>query len=105
MFEALYNAEGISAEKNEKLNNYLTSKKVLEVQNALAQNEKLVVTGISGGRAANMMLKANIALKDSNIQNIPETSRTSMLSEIALAKGQSDIQFHVISGEASPSHK
>jgi hypothetical protein len=41
------------------------------------------------------MLKSNIALKDSNIQNIPEAERTSMLSEIALAKGQSDVRIHV----------
>lgn len=103
--KARYNAEGISAKKNKRLHEYLTATKVIEAQNLLAENEKLVVTGTSGGRAANLMLKSNIALKDSNAHNIPESKRRSLLSEIALSKGQSDVRIHIGAEQYSRENK
>ena len=105
IYSARYNAEGISAKKNKRLHEYLTATKVIEAQNLLAENEKLVVTGTSGGRAANLMLKSNIALKDSNAHNIPESKRRSLLSEIALSKGQSDVRIHIGAEQYSRENK
>lgn len=97
--KAIFNAEGISAPKNRTLNDHTTSLKRLEAQASLASNDKLIVTGTSGGDAANRLMLADAALKDSARRRgkvAPDPSeRSALLSEIAIASGQAQVRLNV----------
>jgi len=89
----LYKAEGFSAPKNRKLNEFLTSMRKIKAQDALANNDKLVVTGTSGGLAANNLLLVDAALKHvKSGSNLP-SERSYILSKLALASENSNVNF------------
>jgi len=62
----------------------------LEVSSSLASNNNVIITGISGGDAANKMILADAALADSSNQ---QTSRSDMISEIAVASGKAKVRL------------
>jgi len=93
--KVLYRAEGVSAPKNKKLNEYLTSMRKIKAQEALANNDKLVVTGTSGGLAANKMLLADAVLRNTKKRPKFTSERSNILSELALASGNSEICFKI----------
>ena len=73
----------------------MTSLQRIRAQNSLASNEQLVITGTSGGEAANRMLLANAALRDhaKKINSIKQDDRNAILSEIAVAAGKADVRL------------
>ena len=94
-FAALYRAEGISAPKNKELNEYLSSMRKIKAQEALANNDKLVVTGTSGGQTANQMLLADAALNNSKNRIKFTSGRSNILKELAIASGNSKVCFNI----------
>jgi len=86
----VYSAHGKVAPMIRTLNNHLTKKKKLEVSSSLASNNNVIITGISGGDAANKMILADAALADSSNQ---QTSRSDMISEIAVASGKAKVRL------------
>ena len=93
---ALFNAEGVAAPKNRTLNDFTTSLHRLKAQAALASNELLVVTGTSGGTAANRLLLVDAALKDMGSRSsLDKEERTAMLSELAVASGTAKVRLHI----------
>merc|ERR1719469_764139 len=89
----LYKAEGFSAPKNRKLNEYLTSMRRIKAQEALANNDKLVVTGTSGGLAANNLLLVDAALKHVKPGSNKPSERSYILSKLALASENTKVNF------------
>jgi len=88
--DIVFKAEGVSAPKNRTLNNYLTEMRKLEVQNSLAENDQVIITGTSGGNAANKLLQVDACLSDAKV------SRTSSdgIAELAIASGKADIRLY-----------
>lgn len=91
----LYNAEGFSAPRNRKLNEHLTSLRQIKAQEALANNDKLVVTGTSGGLAANKLLLADAALKHVKSGEQYSSQRSYILSKLALASHNPNVNLTV----------
>jgi len=89
----VYNAHGKVAPMIRTLNSHLTNKKRLEVNDSLASNSKVIVTGISGGNAANKMILADAALSEVNALHESSPSRSEMLSEIAVASGNAKVRL------------
>uniref|UniRef100_A0A7S4NII5 Band 7 domain-containing protein n=1 Tax=Odontella aurita TaxID=265563 RepID=A0A7S4NII5_9STRA len=99
--KALFHAEGISAPKNRTLHEHTTSLLRLRAQDALASNDQLVITGTSGGKAANRMLLADAALSglpQSRGGAVSAEERSALLSELAVASGRADVRLHVGAG-------
>ena len=73
----------------------MTNLQRIRAQDSLASNEQLVVTGTSGGDAANRMLLANASLRDhaKKIKSIKQDDRNAILSEIAVAAGKADVRL------------
>uniref|UniRef100_A0A7S2IFT9 Band 7 domain-containing protein n=1 Tax=Helicotheca tamesis TaxID=374047 RepID=A0A7S2IFT9_9STRA len=96
--KAVFHAEGVSAPMNRALNEQLTSLKKLEAQQSLANNGQLIVTGTSGGEAANRLILAEAALEKS-VKTFPsqrqQQERSSILSEIAVASGKAQIRLNL----------
>lgn len=68
-----------------KSNDYKTKMLQIKAQQALADNDLLVITGTSGGDAANTMLMIDSALIKSTIDELPETftgTRESILENL-----------------------
>lgn len=89
--KAIFKAEGISAPLNRKLNDHITSMHLLKAQSAMAGNEKLVISGTQGGRAANSLLQVDAALS-----SVPENAgdtRETILTEMAIATGRGDVRI------------
>ncbi len=66
-------------------NDYKTKVLQIKAQQALADNDLLVITGTSGGDAANTMLMIDSALIKSRIDELPETftgTRDSILENL-----------------------
>ena len=118
---AIFKAEGISASLNRKLNDHVSSIHLLKAQSALAENERvssgfalhhfeyqflfiimiskhisctlqLVIVGTQGGKAANSLLQADAALS-SVPEDYENTSRESILTEMAIASGRGDVRI------------
>mmetsp|Transcript_17322 Transcript_17322/g.31314 ORF Transcript_17322/g.31314 Transcript_17322/m.31314 type:complete len:108 (+) Transcript_17322:1996-2319(+) len=64
---------------------------LLKAQSALAENEKLVISGTQGGSAANSLLQADAAL--SSMPDHLGESRESVLAEMAIATGRGDVRI------------
>jgi len=90
--KAIFKAEGISAPLNKKLNDHVSSIHLLKAQSALAENERLVIVGTHGGKAANSLLQADAALS-SVPEDYENTSRESILTEMAIASGRGDVRI------------
>lgn len=77
--------------------------KKIAVNESLAKNHKLIVTGTSGGDSANRLVLADAALstmKEENsffntYNNISAAERSRMLSEFAVAGGNAQVRIHV----------
>ena len=65
-----------------------SNKLKIQVQEALANNDRLVITGTSGGIAANRMLMMSAALVNSPLNEIPDTKKRVLLDELALLLGR-----------------
>jgi len=89
--KAIFKAEGISAPLNRKLNDHISNMHLLKAQSALAENEKLVISGTQGGSAANSLLQADAAL--SSMPDHLGESRESVLAEMAIATGRGDVRI------------
>eukprot|EP00591_Stephanopyxis_turris_P011255 CAMPEP_0195526976 /NCGR_PEP_ID=MMETSP0794_2-20130614/28347_1 /TAXON_ID=515487 /ORGANISM="Stephanopyxis turris, Strain CCMP 815" /LENGTH=528 /DNA_ID=CAMNT_0040657779 /DNA_START=75 /DNA_END=1661 /DNA_ORIENTATION=- len=92
--KAIFNAYGISAPMIRVLNEFKTDRRKLRVQDALASNDKVVITGTSSGKAANQMMLADAALAHAHKGKVNDKARSSMLSEIAVASGKASIRLH-----------
>lgn len=96
---ALFSAEGDSAPKMRTYNDHLTNVRRLGVQESLANNARLVVTGVSGGEAANRLLLADAALSSDNFKDLnnkrDSEERSRLLSELAVASGRADVRINV----------
>ncbi|KAL3797498.1 hypothetical protein HJC23_009862 [Cyclotella cryptica] len=93
--KAIFEAEGIAAPLNCKLNDHTTELLRLKAQYALATNDQLVVTGTEGGRAASTLLQANSVFSDVAILDNDQKSRNSMLAHLAVASGAGDVRLIV----------
>uniref|UniRef100_A0A7S1Z6D7 Band 7 domain-containing protein n=1 Tax=Trieres chinensis TaxID=1514140 RepID=A0A7S1Z6D7_TRICV len=95
--KAVFHAEGVAAPKNRTLNEYTTSLLRLRAQDALASNKLLVVTGTSGGAAANRLLLADAALRGARSHggSLGKEERSALLSELAVASGTAKVRLHV----------
>merc|ERR1712232_207242 len=96
----VFKAEGESASKMKTFNDHHTNMQKIGVQESLAQNEKLVVTGISGGNAANRLVLADAALKaikenPNSTYDISTAERSTILSELAVASGKAEVRINV----------
>jgi len=91
----LFTSYGESAPKIRTFNEHTTKKHRLAVQDALASNEKLIITGISGGEAANQILLVDAALSDTNHLDMDGAERTKILSELAVASGRAYVRLKV----------
>jgi len=89
----MYNAHGTVAPMIRTLNNHLTEKKRLEVNDCLASNSKVTITGTSGGEAANKMILADAALAKANNSALFKPSRSEMISELAVASGKAKVRL------------
>jgi hypothetical protein len=72
------------------LNEYKTKMLQINAQQALADNDLLVITGISGGDAANTMLMIDSALIKNTIDELPENftgTRESILENLLHLSG------------------
>ena len=90
--KAIFKAEGIAAPLNRKLNDHTSSLHLLNAQSKLAANEKLVIVGTQGGKAANTLLQADAALS-SVPEHMEDQSRESILTEMAIASGRGDVRI------------
>jgi len=90
--KAIFKAEGISAPLNRKLNDHISNMHLLKAQSALAENEKLVISGTQGGSAANSLLQADAALS-SMPDHLGDQSHESVLAEMAIATGRGDVRI------------
>ncbi|KAL3773476.1 hypothetical protein ACHAWO_012737 [Cyclotella atomus] len=93
--KAIFEAEGISAPLNRNLNDHITGLLKLKSQYALATNDKLVITGTEGGKAANTLLQANSVLNDSFFLDRDQNHRSAILAELAVASGSGDVRILV----------
>jgi len=94
--KVVFNAHGIAAPKIRQLRDFTTDQKKIAAQASLASNKRLVITGTSGGKAANKMLVADAALAD--IQNMDHSglagkARSDMLSEYAVSTGKAFVNL------------
>uniref|UniRef100_A0A6U3VB99 Band 7 domain-containing protein n=3 Tax=Ditylum brightwellii TaxID=49249 RepID=A0A6U3VB99_9STRA len=101
--KAIFHAEGVSAPMNRALNEQLTSLKKLKAQQSMANNGQLIVTGTSGGEAANRLILAEAALKDhaQTISRGQQRERSAILSEIAVASGKAQIRLNIGSDQVA----
>lgn len=79
-------AEKISTPLNRQLNDYTTNVRKIQVQDALAKNDNLVLTGTHGGKMANKLLLVEAALKDvtnANRKQLMDTEKLSLLTGFA----------------------
>ncbi|KAL7541310.1 hypothetical protein ACHAXR_011472 [Thalassiosira sp. AJA248-18] len=90
--KAIFKSEGIAAPLNKKLNDHQTALHLLKAQSALAGNEKLVIVGTKGGGAANSLLQADAALSSLS-EHYEDTSRESILTEMAIASGRGNVRI------------
>lgn len=97
---AVFAAEGTIAPKMKVFNDYTTDMRKLDVQESLAGNSKLVVTGLSGGEAANQLILADAALGGvgGGRGGISGEERSRLLSELAVAGGRAAVKIHVGGG-------
>mmetsp|Transcript_35357 Transcript_35357/g.46825 ORF Transcript_35357/g.46825 Transcript_35357/m.46825 type:complete len:90 (-) Transcript_35357:1429-1698(-) len=88
---------------NRALNEQLTSLKKLKAQQSMANNGQLIVTGTSGGEAANRLILAEAALKDhaQTISRGQQRERSAILSEIAVASGKAQIRLNIGSDQVA----
>lgn len=95
--EAIFSAEGDIAPKMRVFNEFTTNMKKMNVQESLANNSKLVVTGLSGGEAANKLILADAALSNHGNTNNKDSGeeRSRMLSELAVASGNASVRINV----------
>jgi len=96
--EAVFRAEVISTPMMRQFNDHQTSLLKLKAQNALANNDKLIITGTSGGKAANKILMADAALKNKGLSTMSYDKRQVALAELALLTGNAKVHFSLPSG-------
>lgn len=94
--KTLFKAEGTSAPKIRTLREYVTNQKKIEVQDALASNDKVVVTGKNGGTAAN-----NLLLAEACISSASKSGTSNGIAELAVASGKADVRLYMAGGESS----
>ena len=85
-----------------KYNEHYTNMQKIGVQESLSENDKLVVTGNSGGEAANRLVVADAALSDiqeryRNKENksLSNKERSRLLSELAVAGGNAQVRINI----------
>lgn len=95
--KALFHAEGVSAPLNRTLNNHTTELKKYKAQEKLASNKNLVITGTTGGKAANRLILTEAALSagDSRKSSKKSKETTSILSQLAVATGKAQVRLNV----------
>lgn len=95
--KALFKSEGICAPLNRTLNDHKTALKKFEAQEKLAGNKHLIVTGTSGGEAANRLILTEATLNDaasrSTAASAAETS--AVLSQLAVANGKAEVRLNM----------
>jgi hypothetical protein len=84
---ALFKAEVFASPMMRNFNSYYSKKLKIQVQAAMADNDKLVITGTSGGAAANLMLMADAALINGKLNDIPDSRRKIIMEELKRFSG------------------
>lgn len=104
--KAIFKAEGEIAPKMKQYNDHYTNMQKIGVQESLSKNDKLVVTGISGGEAANRLVMADAALSavkekyldqnnEKSSKKLSSAERSSLLSELGIASGNAQVRINV----------
>jgi hypothetical protein len=95
--KALFQAEGISAPLNRALNDHKTALKQYEAQQNLASNKKLIVTGTSGGAAANRLILTEATLNDAGkrMTSASAAEISAVLSQLAVASGNAQVRINM----------
>ena len=65
-----------------KIHEYKSKMLKIKVHESLAENNRLVITGTSGGSTANQILMADAALLDVAQSNINDPTRNKMIEEL-----------------------
>jgi len=69
-------------------NKHNSKKLKVQVFEALANNDRLVITGNSGGLAANRMLMVDAALVNSSMNDTSDPRRKAIIDELNLLSGR-----------------
>jgi len=93
--KTLYQAEGVSAPLNRTLNDHKTSLKKYEAQHNLASNNRLVITGTSGGEAANRLILTEATLNDATKTPVSAADTAAVLSQLAVASGKAEVRLNM----------
>merc|ERR1712071_32858 len=97
--KTVFEAEGTIAPQMRTYNDYYTNMQKIGVHKSLAKNNELVVTGISGGEAANRLVLADAALRNETKNGKHEkesmAERSRILSELAVAGGNAQVRINV----------
>ena len=95
--KARFKAEGICAPLNRTLNDHTTALKKFKAQERLAGNKHLIITGTSGGEAANRLILTEATLNDAaskrTTASAAETS--AVLSQLAVANGTAEVRLNM----------
>lgn len=95
--KALFQAEGVTAPLIRTLNEHKTALKKYEAQEELASNKKLILTGTSGGEAANRLILIEATLNDAatNRTSASAAETSAVLSQIAVASGKAEVRLNM----------
>lgn len=100
--KALFHAEGVSAPLMRTLNDHTTELKKYDAQQKLASNDKLIITGTTGGEAANRLILTEAALKGARTSEIQSKNTSSVLSQLAVASGNAQVRLNMWDDQGAP---